>query len=77
MLKGAKRIIKEQKPVLALSAYHMASDLVDIPNFVKSLNKDYQIIFRKYASTFRNKFRTAELVMYAIPTDRRVKTDDF
>lgn len=72
-LKGAKNIISKQKPVLAICAYHLPTDLVEMPLYIKSLSKDYHIFFRKYASTFRNKFRVAELVMYAIPEERLIK----
>lgn len=72
-LEGSKNIIIQQKPVLAICAYHIPSDLVDMPLYIKSLSKDYHIFFRKYASTFRNKFRVAELVMYAVPENRLIK----
>ena len=72
-LKSAEKIIKTQKPVLAICAYHLPTDLVDMPLYIKSLSEEYHIFYRKYASTFRNKFRIAELVMYAVPEHRLIK----
>lgn len=42
-LTGAKEIIKNQKPTLALSAYHKNKDIYDFIKFVKSLNNDYKL----------------------------------
>ena len=38
--------------------------------FIKNISDDYEIIYRKYASTTRNRFTNAELVMYAVPKNR-------
>lgn len=72
-LKGAKEIIINNKPVIAACAYHLPTDLYELPIYIKNLSDDYEIIYRKYASTFRNKLRNAELVMYAVPKKRLVK----
>lgn len=48
-LKGAKRILAEQKPKLAICAYHRLSDLWEIPQTIKSLNPDYKIYLRQHA----------------------------
>lgn len=42
-LKGAEKTIRACKPKMAVSAYHRATDLLDISNFVLSLNGDYRI----------------------------------
>lgn len=72
-LKGAKQIIIQNKPVIAACAYHLPTDLYELPMYIKNLSDDYQIFYRKYASTFRNKFGNTELVMYAIPQKRLIK----
>ncbi len=72
-LKGAKQTILENKPVIAACAYHLPTDLYELPMYIKNLHDDYEIFYRKYASTFRNKLRNAELVMYAVPQKRLVK----
>lgn len=72
-LKGARQIIIENKPVIAACAYHLPTDLYELPMYIKNLSDEYEIFYRKYASTFRNKLRNAELVMYAVPQKRLVK----
>ena len=59
-LEGAQKTISRDKPKLAISVYHSADDLVDIPLYVKKLNPGYTIFFRHYSST------VCETVMYAV-----------
>ena len=73
VLKGAKKIIENNKPVIAACAYHLPSDLYELPMFLKNICSEYEIFYRKYASTIRNRFCNAELVMYAVPQKRLVK----
>ncbi|VVB58860.1 Hexuronic acid methyltransferase AglP [Candidatus Anstonella stagnisolia] len=42
-LLGAKRIIKKNKPVLSLSAYHKPTDMEVLPRTIKSIRQDYSI----------------------------------
>ena len=35
--------------------------------YIKNLSDEYEIFYRKYASTFINKLKNSELVMYAVP----------
>lgn len=72
-LKGAKQIIMQNKPVIAACAYHLPTDLYELPIYIRNLSDDYEIFYRKYASTFRNKFGNTELVMYAVPQKRLIK----
>lgn len=71
-IKGAKETIKEFEPVIAACAYHLPSDLYELPMLLKEYG-NYEIFYRKYASTARNKFCNAEMVMYAVPKKRLVK----
>jgi hypothetical protein len=64
-IKGAEGIIREQKPVLAISAYHKKEDLVKIPAFIKSVSNDYKLYLRKYPPA-----SFIELVLYAVPPGR-------
>ena len=43
---GAKEIIKEFKPKLAISLYHKAEDLWELPLLIKELNPDYEFKIR-------------------------------
>lgn len=47
-LAGCRRHILEDKPKLAISVYHSASDFRAIPRFVLSLNPDYRVFLRHY-----------------------------
>ncbi len=47
-LKGAANVIKTHKPRLAISAYHRATDLIDLSDFVLSLRPDYKVGLRHH-----------------------------
>ncbi len=72
-LNNLKNVLCSDQPILSISAYHKPEDLVQLPTFIKSTNDHYHLFFRKYASTFRNKFRTAELILYGIPEEKMIK----
>lgn len=59
-LLGAKRIISEYKPKLAICIYHNIEDFWEIPLLIKRLNPDYHIYIRNYED------RIDETVCYAI-----------
>jgi FkbM family methyltransferase len=44
-LKGASELLRSHKPKLAICGYHKPSDLWDLPNYIKSINPEYQIYF--------------------------------
>lgn len=48
-LKGAERIIKEQKPRLAISIYHNPYHIVTIPELLLRLRPDYKFYLRHYS----------------------------
>ena len=50
-LLGAKQIIKEKVPKLAISVYHNPEDIVQIPRLILSLRKEYKFYIRHYSST--------------------------
>lgn len=45
-LKGAKNVLKEFKPKLAISIYHSIDDFVDIPIFLESLHLGYRFYIK-------------------------------
>lgn len=71
LLKGLKGLIIESRPVLAICVYHKAADLVEIPGYIQSIVNNYFYVLRKYESNIENVRRTAELVLYAIPEERK------
>lgn len=72
LLYNIRNIIKKDRPVLAICAYHKASDLVDLIQFLNDLVEDYVYMLRKYMASFGSANRTAELVLYAIPKERKI-----
>lgn len=60
-LKGAKNIIQNQKPVLAICVYHKFNDIFDIPELIKSFGVSYKYYLRHYTQDMR------ETVFYAVP----------
>ena len=48
-LEGAKKTITEQKPRLAISAYHYLSDLWNVPLKIKELCSDYKLYLRHHS----------------------------
>jgi hypothetical protein len=45
-LKGSEKTIIAYKPDLAICVYHKADDIFEIPQYIKSLNADYNCILR-------------------------------
>lgn len=59
-LKGAKKVICEQKPKLAICVYHKREDIFDIPNLLMEYNSDYKFYLRHYS------WVDIEIVLYAL-----------
>jgi hypothetical protein len=61
-LKGAERIIREQKPKLAICIYHKPEDVWKIPSLLLDFVPDYKFYIRHYFySSFWN------TVLFALP----------
>lgn len=60
-LRGAARIIREQRPKLAICVYHKPEDMWEIPSFILELCPDYSLYLRHYSPN------ECETVLYAIP----------
>jgi FkbM family methyltransferase len=65
---GARQIIAEHSPVLAICAYHTSDHLWQIPALVRFLNPSYKLFFRRYAEG------AFELVWYCVPEARWSRT---
>lgn len=68
VLRGAEQLIRTNRPVLAVCAYHKATDLLDIPNFIKDAADDYVVFMRKYRGFELNALN--EYVYYLVPKER-------
>lgn len=51
-LKGAQNIIRKYKPRLAISVYHRPDDIIEIAEYILTLNPDYKLLLRQYNSNF-------------------------
>jgi FkbM family methyltransferase len=60
-LRGAERIIRTQKPKLAISIYHKPEDLWELPFLIKEYNPEYRLYLRHY-----HLLDMAETVLYAL-----------
>ena len=47
-IKGAERIIKENKPTLAICVYHKNEDLLNIASAIKALVPEYKLYLRHH-----------------------------
>ena len=63
-LKGGIRTIKENEPILMISAYHKRNDLFVLTDFIRNLSDDYVFFLRAH------KPLPIDIVLYAIPKDR-------
>ena len=62
-LKGAEKLILNDRPQLAISIYHSSDDFVNIPLYLNELLKDYSFYLGHYAM---NQYET---VIYCIPNE--------
>ena len=73
-LLSGRKLIAKYKPILAICAYHLADDLIEIPKLIKSIDNSYKFFLRKYTSGAGRHYhaihRVNELVLYAISEDR-------
>lgn len=65
-LYGAKHIIQQFKPVLAICVYHRQDHVWSIPLFIHSLSEDYYFFLRPHL------YKVWDLVCYAIPKSRLI-----
>lgn len=59
-LKGAKQVIREYRPKLAICIYHKAEDMLAIPFYIRELVPNYKLYIRHYSTTWY------DTVLYAI-----------
>lgn len=60
-LKGAQKIIRRDKPKLAICIYHKPEDVITLPVYIKCLVPEYRFYLRSYSNADN------EMVLYAIP----------
>lgn len=62
-LSGAERTIRQWRPKLAISVYHLADDLWSLPEQIRAMTPGYHYHLRHYSCL------TFETILYAIPSD--------
>lgn len=65
-LLGAANLIRKRRPLLAVSVYHLQSDLWELPKLVQSLTEDYFLYLRPHRPD------SFDCVLYGVPAERRV-----
>ena len=70
MLRSMEKIIRADRPVIAICAYHFKEDLLTLPQFIRSICNDYVFYLRKYTAWVKNVKKNHELVLYAVPKER-------
>ena len=65
MLKGAISTIKKYRPKMAISIYHKPNDIIDIFDFIKSLNLGYNFYIRQHCMF------PADIVLYCYADQTR------
>jgi len=64
MIWGARRILKEHSPVLAICAYHTSDHIWQIPLLINAIQPNYILFLRRYS------LGTMDTVWYAVPPER-------
>lgn len=59
-LNGARKIIKRDKPVLAICAYHLQDDLIELPKLILEINPEYKLYLRHY------RLSSSDTIIYAV-----------
>lgn len=60
-LQGAKKIIRQHQPLLAISVYHTPNDLWELPALIKEINQEYSLFLRTHRGSYH------DTVCYAVP----------
>ena len=60
---GMKNHIKNDTPTLLISVYHNNTDLLDIPKYISTINKNYNYYLRYYGGPYY----ATEIVLIALP----------
>lgn len=67
-IEGARFVIKQNSPILAICIYHKPEDIFEIPLLINDISKDeYDYYIRQY------RYGQSETVLYAMPKVKRVR----
>ena len=72
-LHATEKIIRDDRPVIAICVYHLKEDLLTVPQFLQSICTDYVYYLRKYTPYIGSIKKQHELVFYAVPKERALR----
>lgn len=73
LLHAMEKIIRADRPVIAVCLYHYKEDLLTVPQFLQSICRDYVWYIRKYTPYLLSVKKVHELVLYAVPKERALR----
>ena len=65
-LSGGMKVIKSNRPILAISIYHGLDDIVEIPQMLMRALENYSFVVRHHSYTY------SEAVLYAAPKELNI-----
>jgi hypothetical protein len=69
-LRGAEQTIRRDKPILAISGYHRADDMITLPQYIRQLAPEYNLFVRNSINTVTNQ---CDMVLFAVPDENLPK----
>ena len=77
LLHAMEKIIRADRPVIAVCLYHYKEDLLTVPQFLQSICVNYIWYMRKYTPYVGSLKKAHELLFYAVPVERSSITPPF
>ena len=74
LLHAMEKIIRNDRPVVAICVYHFKEDILSVSKFLQSICPDYIFYFRKYTPHWGSLKKNGELVFYAVPVERSCRS---
>ncbi|MBQ3336469.1 MAG: FkbM family methyltransferase [Selenomonadaceae bacterium] len=74
LLHAMEKIIRNDRPVVAICVYHFKEDILSVSKFLQSICPDYIFYFRKYTPHWGSLKKNGEPVFYAVPVERSCRS---
>ena len=74
LLQAMEKVIRNDRPVIAICVYHFKEDLLSVPQFLQSICSDYIFYIRKYTPYWGYLKKNGEMVFYAVPVERSCRS---
>lgn len=66
ILKGGEGSIQQYRPVIAVNIGHYRSDFLEVPEYLRTVCKDYDFYFRMHS------YQANDCILYAVPRDHSI-----